>query len=72
MSSTKSAICIRLDPEVLEHLDELCKVSGCSRSQFFAACVNTEYDNLQGNPKLKNLLQQMKLLQAQFDELKAN
>ena len=50
----------RFAPDVVEHLDELCKASDTSR---------TEYDSYQGNPELQKLLSQMQDMRKQLEAL---
>lgn len=54
------AITFRCDVKVAEQLDELCKMMGVKRSEFLITAITTEYDKMQGNPVLKDMLEQMR------------
>lgn len=60
---------VRLKPVTVERLDMLAELSGMSRAEFLNTLINSEYDRVTGNPKLKALLEQMQVLKRQLDEL---
>lgn len=66
------AVTFRCDVAVADQLDALCRMIGIKRSEFLISAITSEYDKLQGNPKLKDMLEQfrqitetMKLLTGQ-------
>lgn len=62
-------VTFRCPVEVVEQLDELCRVAGCKRSEFFITSITSEYDKLNGNPKLKAIMEQFKAITEQMKEL---
>lgn len=54
------AVTFRCDVAVVDQLDELCRMMGVKRSEFLITAITSEYDKLQGNPKIKEMLEQMK------------
>lgn len=56
---SSSTIGVRLSSSVIDQLDELCKVSASRRSEIISNLIIAEYDRLQGNPKMKEIMQQM-------------
>lgn len=54
------AVTFRCDVAVADQLDELCRMMGIKRSEFLITAITSEYDKLQGNPKMKEMLEQMK------------
>lgn len=56
----------RFTEEVMEQMDYLCKMSGCSRTQLLSNFVMAEYDRLAGNPKLQETMTMLKELEAQM------
>lgn len=59
----------RFAPEVVEHLDELCKTFDTSRTAFLSSMIEREYDSYQGNPELQELLSQMQDMKKQLEAL---
>lgn len=59
----------RFAPEVVKHLDELCKTSDTSRTAFLSSMIEREYDSYQGNPELQKLLSQMQDMKKQLEAL---
>lgn len=55
-----TAVTFRADKEVVEKLDELCRMSGIKRSEFLISCIMSEYDRVQGNPTLRKMLEQLR------------
>ena len=53
-------VTFRCDVAVSEQLDEICRMMGIKRSEFLITAITSEYDRLQGNPKMKEMLEQMK------------
>lgn len=53
-------ITFRAPAEVVRQLDEMCSMTGMKRSDFFINAVTSEYDKMQGNPQLKQMLEQMR------------
>jgi hypothetical protein len=49
----------RLPVYVLDQLDELCKLTDSKRSEILINLIIAEYDRIQGNPKMKEIMQQM-------------
>lgn len=62
-------ITFRCPIDVEKQLNEICAVSGIKRSQFIIGCITSEYDKLQGNPKLKEMLEQFKTISNTMREL---
>lgn len=54
------AVTFRCDVAVADQLDELCRMMGIKRSEFLISAITSEYDKMQGNPKLKDMLEQFK------------
>lgn len=54
------AVTFRCDVAVADQLDEICRMMGIKRSEFLITAITSEYDRLQGNPKMKEMLEQMK------------
>lgn len=54
------AVTFRCDVAIAEQLDEICKLLGCKRSEFLITAITSQYDEMQGNPKMKAMLSQMK------------
>lgn len=52
----------RMPLSYFDMLDELCKVSGMSRGQYLMSSIEADYEKMEGNPKAKELLEQMKAL----------
>lgn len=46
------AVTFRCDVAVADQLDELCRMMGIKRSEFLISAITSEYDKMQGNPKL--------------------
>lgn len=59
---------MRVTDEVASHLSELATIAGVSKTQWVVLSIEGEYDKLQGNPKLKSLLDDMKTIN---DKIKA-
>lgn len=55
-------IMMRLNLDVISMLDELCMVSGLKRSEIVTNLVIAEYDRIHGNPKMKEIIEQMRIL----------
>ena len=51
---------VHSDVAVADQLDELCRMMGIKRSEFLISAITSEYDKMQGNPKLKDMLEQFK------------
>lgn len=49
----------RLPVSVLAQLDELCKLTDSKRSEIVINLIIAEYDRVQGNSKMKEIMQQM-------------
>ena len=60
---------MKLEEEDVIKLDELCKLSGTSRNVLFSTMIRSEHDKLQGSPKIKEALEQMRILAEKFKEL---
>ena len=62
MASRKDTVQItfRAPAEVIRQLDELCAMAGIKRSEFFINSICSEFDKVNGNPKLKKMLEQMR------------
>lgn len=54
------AVTFRCDVAVADQLDVLCRMMGIKRSEFLISAITSEYDKMQGNPKLKDILEQFK------------
>lgn len=64
-----NSITFRLPVSVIEQLDKICDMYGLTRRDFFYNAITTEYDKLQGNPKLQDIIFQMKELSLKMKEL---
>lgn len=53
-------ITFRAPVDVVEQLDELCRLTGVKRGEFFINAVIAEYDKINGNPQLKKMLEQFR------------
>lgn len=62
------ALTFRLPVDVLEMLDELCGLSGVKRGELIVTLVVAEYDKYNGNPKLQELMRQMRDLKVALDD----
>lgn len=54
------AVTFRCDVAVADQLDELCRMMGIKRSEFLISAITSEYDKMQGNPKLMEMMEQMR------------
>lgn len=62
-------ITFRAPAPVVEQLDELCRMTGMKRSDFFINAVTSEYDRVQGNPQLKKMMEQMRQIAETMKEM---
>lgn len=65
----KKQIVIRLSDEQRNQLDDLCKLHNVTITEFFRKCIDSEYDTLKGNPKLKQALEQLNNLNNLINSL---
>lgn len=65
----KEQISFRIPVSVLAQLDEMCKLSNTKRSELVINLITVEYDKLQGNPKVKEIIQKMAELESSFKKL---
>lgn len=63
------AVTFRCDVAVAEQLDELCRLMGIKRSEFLISAITSEYDKMQGNPKMKEMLEQFKHISDTMKQL---
>lgn len=63
------AITFRAPTYVVDQLDELCSMSRVKRSEFIIACITSEYDKVNGNPKLKEIMEQFRAISDQMKQL---
>lgn len=63
------AVTFRCDVAVADQLDEICRMMGIKRSEFLITAITSEYDKLQGNPKMKEMLDQMKKIADTMKQL---
>lgn len=63
------AVTFRCDVAVADQLDEICRMMGIKRSEFLITAITSEYDKLQGNPKMKEILDQMKKIADTMKQL---
>lgn len=63
------AVTFRCDVAVADQLDEICRMTGIKRSEFLITAITSEYDKLQGNPKMKEMLDQMKKIADTMKQL---
>lgn len=63
------AVTFRCDVAVADQLDEICRMMGIKRSEFLITAITSEYDKLQGNPKMKEMLGQMKKIADTMKQL---
>lgn len=62
-------ITFRAPTDIVNQLDELCRMSGVKRSEFIIACITSEYDKMNGNPKLKEIMEQFRAISEQMKQL---
>ena len=60
MKKNTIAVTFRCDCAVAAQLDVLCRMMGIKRSEFLISAITSEYDKMQGNPKLKDILEQFR------------
>lgn len=60
MKKKTIAVTFRCDCAVAAQLDVLCRMMGIKRSEFLISAITSEYDKMQGNPKLKDMLEQFR------------
>lgn len=63
------AITFRAPTEVVEQLDELCRMACIKRSEFIIGCITSEHDKMNGNPKLKEIMEQFRAISEQMKQL---
>lgn len=63
------AVTFRCDVAVADQLDEICRMMEIKRSEFLITAITSEYDKLQGNPKMKEMLDQMKKIADTMKQL---
>ena len=63
------AVTFRCDVAVADQLDEICRMMGIKRSEFLITAITSEYDKLQGNPKMKEMVDQMKKIADTMKQL---
>lgn len=63
------AVTFRCDVAVADQLDEICRMMGIKRSEFLITAITSEYDKLQGNPKMKEMLDQLKKIADTMKQL---
>lgn len=59
-------ITFRAPAHVVNKLDLLCSMYGVKRSDFFVSAILTEFDKINGNEQLKNMVEQMRQLSESF------
>ena len=71
MNPKKNTIAVTFpcDVAVADQLDEICRMMGIKRSEFLITAITSEYDKLQGNPKMKEMLDQMKKIADTMKQL---
>lgn len=65
MDKKSNIITVRLSDAQMERLDDLCKWSGITRSEVIQEMIDTQHDKINGNPKLREALAQLKAIQEQ-------
>jgi predicted DNA-binding protein len=50
----------RIPEETLAHLDEMVQILGTNRTAFLCLKIEQEYEAMQGNPKMKRMLEALK------------
>jgi metal-responsive CopG/Arc/MetJ family transcriptional regulator len=63
------AFTVRVDDDVVEKLDAMCALSGVKRPEYISNLIRLEHDKLQGSPKVRALIEQMKALADQVKNL---
>lgn len=53
---------VRLTDEEMQRLDDVVRIYDTSRAQFIKNAINSTHDEINGNPKLKAVLQQLKAI----------
>lgn len=66
------AVTFRCDVAVANQLDELCRMMGIRRSEFLISAITSQYDKMQGNPKMKEMLEQFKQIADTMKQLTGN
>ena len=64
----KFGISFRMSKDVVSKLDELCSIYNMSRRQVIETLIVGEYDKYQGNPKVKEIAEQVKILSDKIKE----
>ena len=64
----KFGISVRMSKDVVSKLDELCSIYNMSRRQVIETLIVGEYDKYQGNPKVKEISEQVKILSDKIKE----
>lgn len=59
----------RFSEEVLSKLDSLCEMTGQTRAALLSSLIVSEYDKLNGNPELKQLLSKMRSMEQQLKSM---
>lgn len=59
MKNMTEQITMRLPKETVKHLDEMSNLMNLKRSEWVQLKIETEYDTLKGNPKIKAFLEEM-------------
>lgn len=62
-------ITMRVSDEVADHLAELARIAGVSKTQWMVNSIEGDYDKVNGNPKLKELFDQMRELSEKVKQL---
>lgn len=63
------ATTFRFEEDTYKKLDELCSLARVSRPQLIKQLVNRAYDEMQGNPKLKEALSDLNKINDMLSEL---
>lgn len=63
---------VKLTLEEMNMLEELVSITNTNKSAVVIGLIKGEYDKLHGNPKLKAILEQMKVMQIQIDDFIPN
>ncbi len=69
MAEKTISIAFRCPESVVAQLDELCRMAGCRRSEFLITSITSEYDKMNGNPKLKEIMEQFRSISEQMKAL---
>lgn len=67
--TSKKQLGIRVPQEVQNHLAEMARLTGVSTSVFVENLIESEWDKLQGSPKMAAMLEALRLFAEQVQSI---